>query len=452
VLYAAIMAGVTEADFELPAFKAYGIAYVAASLYYKEHKETPPQLGLCANIQASFANKAQPIPVVVDKLLDLITKAYNVKDEDLIGAHIIKSGMLQTFIDELKLTPLVHKMTTAKPAELSQHVAQLHAATATSRLVSNQDTKLFNEQAYVVMAGARPPVRTGVPIIDIPIGGLREKSLTLVMAESSGGKTMFGTQFVCEQLLAKQPRRVMALYYEQALDGDIAERYYSYMASAPRAVICGKKFHEYPEDVKRRLQGAEVLVNEYLKTYDMSGSLTQGTGGADEVMMFVERNIRAGWVPDMIVIDWLGLMVNRCIVPLGGKNDDARQRYYLTMDKCNVIKERYGVSVVVLHQIAPSVMADKTPAYIPDDKVSQDCKSLSQLTDYTFVYGKRCNKTNCMYHNMAKVRHGARTVRIVRMLPEYNRLEDVSELYEINPGGGRDGEWFQTAGNKVPKI
>jgi hypothetical protein len=191
--------------------------------------------------------------------------------------------------------------------------------------------------------------------------------------------------------------------------------------------------------------------HKHLKLYDMSGVKNMGSGGAEEIGTLINTNLQKGWIPNMVVIDWFGLMVMRHLSKRGGREDDPRSRMMRASETLSMLRDRYNVMIVALHQISPAELANRTPAFIPDHTVSQDCKALSQLFDYTVVFGKRCPKTQCMYCNFAKVRHGKRLTRIVKMNAEYDRIDDVDDVYEVNQAGGRDNEWFLQSG-KAGKI
>lgn len=440
ILDQAMAAGLNEEDLKGP-FAQYGIVYGCIVDHFRKHGKAIPRLVLEREIDIRLRQLSMVTDHMENSLQKLLLLAYSVNEEDLAPDYIINSGLLQRLIDEVKLKPKVQALSQAATEDVAGHLRDSQKTFEATRVSSAKAADLFSVEGRRKHTDDAAPILTGVKFIDaVTHGGLRPNSLFGLLAESSGGKTMIGGQLLCEQAVANPPRLSVGFYYEQSIGGDIAERYYSYLTEMPRADAKGKHYDEWPEKYKQKLDKMEPHLRKYLHIVDMSGAdHGQGNGGPDEIEAYLSRMVRMGQHPDFVIIDWLLPMVVKYFnLPKDVKLADQREKINHVVTRLKEICERLNLTVGVLHQIAPGAIADKTPAYQPDWTVAAECKSFGFLMDYVFTFGRKCEKTQCMWFNSPKARGAPKEHRIVKMDAEYNRIEDVHSQFSMNMGSRRD--------------
>lgn len=438
-----------EEEFNGPLF-CNGTLICIALNHYRLCKEAPPKLAVEVELEKSLSRLSAVPQSSLDKFKTVIAWAYSMPEVDLAPKYILEKGLLQKFIDEVKLGPASQQLASITDAtERSTKIREMHQNMEQTRLVANKPLNIFSEEGRRQCTGIQL-VPTGIKYLDmLTDGGMRPSCLFGVLAESSGGKTMFGVQYQCEQ--AMQKKRVLGLFYEQSLEGDISERFYTYLLRIENKEIKGRSSDDYSSDLKKRLDEIDRDITPYLGIHDMSGSVRgQGNGGTAEIEALVQRQIRDGCKPDVIVIDWLGPMVVKAFAMTNNAGiTEKREKIDYAMNELCRLKDAYDLTICVLHQIAPAMIESKTPAHKPDWTVASECKSFGLMTDYVFTFGRKCSKTNCMWINGAKSRSAPKGSRIVRMDATRSRIVDVDGEYEGYDAsmGRREGQYFGSIGH-----
>lgn len=447
LLEQAKLAGLEPADFQVSKLKHYRFIWQATSEYFDNHRELIPQMILEREVGELLANEEMVTERLSKRVWSLVKVIYGVEEEDLASDYV-RETLLQQMVDDLKIAPRLKEMgsetDSSRIKKLFHENQQLYDRT---RVIVNQPADLFSPEGRQRHTENSQPEETGIDFIDKAIHGVRPSSFVGLLAESAGGKTMMGTQFLCEQ--AMNDCKALGFFYEQSLEGDIAERFYSYLANAPRTELWKKTHNEYPEHVRKHLDAIQARLQRNMQIYDMSGAVKgQGNGGPDEIELILERLHRRGEAPKYIVIDWLSPLVIRYFnMPKNVVLADKREKIDLVVDRFKGIAGRYRVTIVLLHQIAPHIIEAKTPHYKPDWTVAAECKSFGWLMDYVFTFGRKCKETNCMWFNVPKARGAPTASRIVRMDGELNKIHDAHD-YTINPMPDRDKIYFTKKGKR----
>lgn len=362
-------------------------------------------------------------------------------------------GLVSEFIQELKVAPVIGQLTSTSSANARNLLlAQAQELIQKSDARGVVESPIFDKSARSKFAFSGVPIQTGVSWLDIPAnGGHYAKAFCGILAESSGGKTMAGVQLVSEGV--SRSRHQLGCYYEQSIDGDIASRYYSYLTALNRGSFQGC-YSEYDSGTVAALDTITPQANKFLHLVDMSGNIpNQGMGGADELIETVRRYNESGIEIQHVLIDWLGVMVRRYAnSPAGAKfarSMDTRQLCLMELDKLKLLTERYGANVTVLHQIAPGVIAGKSPAALLDWTCAEECKSFGELMNYVYVFSRRCPKTGCMFVNVPKARNAPTSHRVVQINGDSNRIDDVTDVMVLNKLGGTDTPFFVRKGEKA---
>lgn len=435
------MAGLSWTDFQPIKTRHYSYLWRAACEYFDAHRKLIPRLILEREVERLLEGEDMVTDQQRKKTLDLLTFVYSIDDKEL-AADYVRDHLLQPLLDEVKVAPKLRELATETDSQqLTKMFAESQELYHQTRVVVNRSADMFSESGRHRHTEGQQPVPTGIDFIDYAVIGLRPGSMVGCMAESSGGKTMLGTQFLCEQAVGNNV--TLGFFYEQSLEGDIAERFYSYLTGASRDDLRGKTYKDYPENAKRHLDGLERQLSQYLLIYDMSGAVAgQGNGGPDEIEAIVGNLKRRGINVKSMVIDWLLPMVTRYHkMTKEVRTSDKREKVDLVLTRLKEISERYDVTIVLLHQIAPHIIESKTPHYKPDWTVSAECKGFGFLMDYVFVFGRKCEVTNCMWFNVPKARGASKTARVVMMDAAHNKIVDARG-FELNAAAERDGKYF----------
>lgn len=423
-------------------YRHFKFVLEAAYKYFDKHRQAIPRLVLEREIMLAVGQDEFVPDEAIDKLKALVELTYVIPEEQLAPEYV-STDMLQQALNETKVFPRLRTMSAdLDPDRLDDIFLQNSRLYDQTRVVANKPANLFSEDGREHYTSARAPMPTNIEFVDILIGGLRPASVVGLLAESSGGKTMIGTQFACEQAL--QDVTTCAFFYEQSLEGDIAERFYSYLTGASRDELAGKRHSEYPYEVRSKLDRIDEALSSILRVYDMSGSVdNQGRGGPDEIEAIIGRLKREGTPPGFILIDWLGPLVTKYIntPPELGKIDH-REKINYVLTRFKEIAERHSVTILILHQIAPAQIENKKPLHKPDWTTAADSKSFGWLMDYVFTLGRRCDKTDCMWFNVPKARGAPKLSRIVKMDAQHNRITDAKD-FEENTMADREGVYFR---------
>jgi len=376
---------------------------------------------------------------IKDNVNKFITLAFTWTAEDQCVDYVLsRNGPLQRLVDELMVHSHIERANSVDTPEedINGILEEAKKAYDVTRIARTQSVDLFDESTMERMLEDDPLLLTGVPFIDKLLGGVPPTALMGLLAESSGGKTMMGVQFVIEQALLK--RNCIAYYYEQGIAGDIARRYYSYAGQIPRSEI-NLPLKELAPEVRKRISSLGKVIHPYLKVEDMSGSNGQGYGGAEEIEANVAQHIRMGYRPDFILVDWLGSMARRDSSSMSGKDESMKVKMDNVLEHLNSsVCKKYGCNMLVLHQLAQHAISGKNPHFVPEYTMASECKSFGVLMDYVFTLGRADKNSGCMWFCVSKARGAPKETRIVRMDAEYNIIRDAGDDWMIakNPVNG----------------
>ena len=452
ILEHAISARLTASDLSAPAFQQYMLVYYGLEKYFNKYKQLPSHPEMIQLLEGAVSNT----PMLEDRVrklaINIIKSAYGMKPEDVNSGRVLEpNGMLQRLIDDVKIIPLEKRIAAEVSRERRDELrTELETLYEQTRVVVDSHSNLFEPEMVATMIDDHLTHKSGVDFVDYSIDGFTRPSAIGMLAESGGGKTMFGIQMLVEQV--NQESNCISFFYEQAISGDISKRFYSYAAALSREEF--KSTHEeMTSDAKQAIVEANVRMKKRCRVYDMSGTVRgQGLGGVSELDTIVGKLIRSNtFRPTFVLVDWLGPLVLRYYqntpTPLSRKEQLDNALLQLVD-----LSRRYNLTVLILHQIAPNIMESRKPSFVPGWTVAHECKSFGLLLDYVFTFGKQCPSSGCMWFNVAKARGNAKIKRVVHMDGLNNQIIDASKQWKClkNPvndnyfgridKGGRRGE------------
>lgn len=442
----AVRAGLAPEHFDGFAYAEYRVVFAALRRYYSYYHVLPKQLALNITITQDLEHEPVEVPDIQQRVRSFLGAAYSLPDEELVPEVVTQQGMLQDVVNTFVVAPHIRAIQSSGGVqEQMAAITTAHTVMQASQVVANKRGSVFSQSNRADFAYKGEPMKTGIDWMDIAVRGLYPGSMCGLLAESSGGKTMFGVQFVIEA--ARRENKVAAFFYEQSLVGDITTRLYSYATGLPRDRF-EKAYEDYDQETVDALNTVEPLMEKYFFDYDMSGRVQgQGVGCVSEIDGILREMEAEGNLPKFVLIDWLGPMVIRAFnIPELADAKDRREKIDVTLNLLKAVCDKYGVVVMVLHQIAPGEIANKSPTFLPDWTVAAECKGFGFLMNYVFVFGRKDPKTQCMYVNVPKARGAANTHRIVMMDAQHNRIVDVDSTFVVRGDGDKDNGYFMQKG------
>jgi len=153
-----------------------------------------------------------------------------------------------------------------------------------------------------------------------------------------------------------------------------------------------------------------------------------GTGGVAELKAQIKEEEEAsGFVPDLVIIDWLGEMVMR-YNGLGDSDAAYRRCCEKFMSELVQFKEDHGCAILVLHQT--NTKAQGLSATTPPNKtMAHEFRSFANKCDSCSVLGVMDRVSRVCWFIPDKSRRSASEDRKIRLNGKYMRFEDVSSTY-----------------------
>jgi hypothetical protein len=454
----AVMIKLEGSDFP-PSYSTWGLVWDIVKSHIEKDNTLPTDLTLTYDLAAMLNDKAISA-AAHQHAMQIVTYAFSIPEEAFQPAKVLAAdGPLQRLVDVFKLMPTARELSyITDVGELSGHLDAVATLRQQTRVLqSTAKPEVLSRETRAERLGLEPPEPTGVDFIDIALGGIAPATSVGVLAESSGGKTILGVQLAVESVLRGNP--TMFLAYEQSINGDLSERLYRYTLNIPRK--------KWKEEMKEGYAGAsaefDALMDSsdkqlaQLQLFDMSGSRNgQGTGGAREIRGLLENAETEGRLPKMVVVDWLGPMV---MATVGQKFDWKRFRSDSFADaikeELNLFKmivQEFKIKLVLLHQLAPGIIGNKSPSYIPNWSDAAECKSFGLLLNFVFTFGRMDPVTSRMWWHVPKARGSEKHKRIVVLDGENDRIVDSRGYRALDIGNERIGYFCEAKGANSEDI
>ena len=226
-------------------------------------------------------------------------------------------------------------------------------------------------------------IPTGIPFWDERGGSYIPGELLGIIGPSGGGKTIMAIMVLCAQALAR--RHCIYVSYEQEIAGDIIERICCVMSGIPISVFRDQAFEDLSPEVRARLDMTGEVMREYVTTIDLSSG-DVGTGGAAEIIEHVDDAINDGERPGLVVVDWLGAMIDRHFHVTRGIQ--AEDRYKVLgpkfVDEFGMHMRNPDVKVagLILHQLttqAGAMPSGRIPTKYDSHEFRSFCQKLTSM-------------------------------------------------------------------------
>jgi hypothetical protein len=254
-----------------------------------------------------------------------------------------------------------------------------------------------------------------------------KKEIHGLLGPTGGGKTVNMTNIATRQI--KQGRNVLIVLYEQALEEDVTQRILSNLANVSMNELRDRNEADIDPKIRAKIDAACEQYEKKLMAFDMVGQ-DAGSGGVDELKAQIAAAEReTGFVPDLIIIDWLGEMVMR--YDKLGSNDAAYRRCCEKfMSELVQYKEDHDCGILILHQTNTKAQ-EMSPASAPNKTMSHEFRSFANKCDTCSVLGVMDREIKVCWFVPDKSRRSHSRDRKIQLDGEYMKFRDVSGEFTI---------------------
>ena len=260
----------------------------------------------------------------------------------------------------------------------------------------------------------------GVRVLDlITGGGLADGEVMGLLGPTGGGKTVLAVGMLCEGAMRKQ--HVMLATYEQKTEGDVMERICSYMTGESIERFRDKEFEDLEPGLQKKFLAEQAKYSDYVTVLDLAQE-GRGAGGADELTQYIEQQIEKGEKPRLVIIDWLGSMIQRYLAETGTDSGQYRHIGHQFIDKIAAHAREHGYSVVINHQLS----TEKARASVYNKPKVTDAfefKAFAYYLDGCVCLGTLDTDTKVGWLCIDKFRRGSTSDIMIKLNGEFVRFE-----------------------------
>jgi len=323
----------------------YRLIWMLAQDFYLTHREPMTKLYMIPQLKSRVAMSADLLQFA-QKLDDIVEWIYSSDIKEFNVAAGKK--LLQTFLDERVFQAAV---STAN-ADPSGTLDALNKIYSTTRVTNNSTLDVFDFTNPHLNDMQTPKRATGCTVFDrLTDGGWSPRHMTGILAPFGGGKTLLTLDLAVST--AKQCVHTLVCQYEQNVMQSIRPRVWSNATQIPTKVFSENKLSQLDASIVQKLASV-ASIGQFLHFSDLS-TPPAGVGGAAEIEGIVIDMQSRGCKPDVIIIDWLGLLVRHYLM---AKNLPFETHAYSCFDemiaRLRKIANTYHCEVVVTHQLNAS--------------------------------------------------------------------------------------------------
>ena len=254
-------------------------------------------------------------------------------------------------------------------------------------------------------------------------GGVKPGEMIVIMAPTGGFKTTMMIDVMCS--MAKMQQYSLLLAHEQAIKGgDIPSQFAARLSGVSREILEEVPKEKYDADTVKALADSR----KYGK-YTMLADRTNNADPISSIVKIMEECVKDGCKPEILVIDqlltWIGKWEG-----VDDRPDSLRKAVTAcTLALKHKVAERFGTTVILLHQIASGSIT-KLGGSVYQHTDSSESKSIANWTDFTLTIGSMDEETNVVKFNSSKTRRGKPKITLVKVLPltcEFRLADDYQE-------------------------
>ena len=347
---------------------------------------------------------------MIKEILSVDDSQFNKDFLDDIAAEFFRSKMISTHIFDM-VEKLKKENDTSKLNDFPDKIREALSFSFDVRV--GMDIRNDMERFYDFLHLQDKVVKTGVDELDKRIkGGIHEKTLTLFVAGTNVGKSAIKCALATNALL--QNKKVLYITLEMS-EEKIMERIVSNLIDVSINDLW-------------KLTKTELGKSMYESLKNVSGSLiikefpTKGANANNIRSLLKELKIKRNFVPDIIFIDYLGIM-NPCSRMEGGNTNSVLQR---------ISEEVRGLAVEFGVPIVSSSQTNREGMKSSDFDLTDVADSIGQTMTADTIIGVQQTEemlnSNLFSFKIMKNRYGGRLSRIsVGIDYEHMRLINIKQ-------------------------
>ncbi len=255
-------------------------------------------------------------------------------------------------------------------------------------------------------------------------GGIAGGEVFGLLGPTGGGKTVLSVSVLIGR--AMRGMHVNLYQYEQSVEGDLMERICTKITGLPISTFRNKGWDELPDDIKLRYCESAAKWAPYAHVISLASTDSGGSGGAEEIIEHVERCSARGMRPTLVVVDWLGAMVQRYNAINNITGDSAYRRTAARFqDEIKRFCETEKIACILIHQTRTDE-ARASSSKEPKATDAHEHRSFAYTLDACYCLGNLDKENPVAWFNVDKNRRGPRDKVMVRLDGEMQEFSDAS--------------------------
>ena len=163
--------------------------------------------------------------------------------------------------------------------------------------------------------------------------------------------------------LAIRKYNTLFIQTEQTISGDIATRMYSYMLGVPLSTFAGKDAHTIEPGIKARLLELRPIWDR-MRCVSTADRTAKTSRASNEVVDIIQKVMDTGFIPQFVIIDWLGKLVLDFMRASEGNNSEFYMKAEDLKATLNTFFRAHNMSAIYLHQTDTETQ-NREPGYKP---------------------------------------------------------------------------------------
>jgi len=285
-------------------------------------------------------------------------------DENKIFTEAICMRLLDEVMQAKAIRELRTGLTkTGSIGKMEEAIAQFNTAVSTIRQNPSDEIRVWRPlEDMEELLVEKPRTPTGVAIIDkILSGGIALGEHTGILGPSGGGKSLCANMLACN--LAIRKYNTLLIQTEQTISGDISIRMYSYMLGLPVSTFVGKKPSEIDPAIKDRLRELKPIWDR-IRCVSTADKTAKTSRASNEVVDIIQKVMDTGFIPQFVIIDWLGKLVLDFMRASEGNNSEFYMKAEDLKATLNTFFRAHNMSAIYLHQTDTETQ-NREPGYKP---------------------------------------------------------------------------------------
>jgi hypothetical protein len=315
------------------------------------------------------------------------------------------------------------------------------AASIASGSMTIDDFPLYSPAAYIKYTERIP---LGLHFWDeISGGGIARGEVFGFIGPTGGGKTVFAVSVFTARIMRAQ--HVNLYQYEQPLEGDIMERICTKLTNYPISTFRNKAWEDVDTDARIKYCDAAAKWGGYAHVTSFAEP-GKGTGGSLEITSHCDKCIKAGRKPSIIIVDWLGAMIERYMADNNMNGENAyRMLGARFIDEIKMYCQKNYISGLIFHQTRTDV-SRANPKYEPKATDAHEFRSFPNKLDAVYCLGTLNPVNNVGWFLGDKNRRGPRNKTFIKLDGENQTFSDAGGNYIVS----HKGEFISKDGERVP--